>query len=377
MDYNIFQKKVVGKKGKVVKRWYYWYRDAAGSQKQGVCKNCSTKAEAMAFVSSLPSLQTETKTIAQIARDMFLPGSEHVKRREATGKPLSELTMRESRGYLEQIVAKWGSYDITHIEVAEVGTFLFGLKRSGSWKKRYITIFYEIFDEAAWLGVRVVRPAFPRFVCKKGNTDIFSSDELKKLFVIENFEGRAVDAETVFLLFLVSAFAGLRLGEARALRSKQFLCDKNALVIDGFLREGETRMDFNKKGSEADKKTRIVLLPESVMERIKDYMGRHEKNADDFLFTHENKPLRKEYLDTLFKLAVEHAGITTANRKLTPHSLRYTYVTKMRRTLPIDTVRKLVGHTDDKMTDYYTRASLEDGLAGIADTKQAVEHLFD
>ena len=49
----------------------------------------------------------------------------------------------------------------------------------------------------------------------------------------------------------------------------------------------------------------------------------------------------------------------------------------MRRTLPIDTVRKLVGHTDDKMTDYYTRASLEDGLAGIADTKSAVEHLFD
>ena len=71
------------------------------------------------------------------------------------------------------------------------------------------------------------------------------------------------------------------------------------------------------------------------------------------------------------------AGIDLDGRKLTPHSLRYTYVTKMRRTLPVDTVRKLVGHTAEKMTEYYTRASIEDGLAGIKDTKTAVENLFD
>ena len=379
MNYNIFQKSVIGKKGKKVKRWYCWYVDN-GIQRQIVCKNCSTKAEAMAFVSKLPSQSTEnavTKSVYQIARNMFLPGSDHMKRREAVGKPLTEQTMRDARGYVEQIIAKWGEIDITQIKVADVGTYLFGLKRSGSWKKRYITIFYEIFDEAAWLGVQVLRPRFPHFVCKQGNTDIFSSEELKKLFNVKNFSGKAVDAETVYLLFLVSAVAGLRIGEARAIRLKQFLQEKNALVIDGFLREGEIRTDFNKKGSVTDKKTRIVLIPEQVMAKIHDYAARWHKNAEDFLFTHENKPLRKEYLGSIFKSAIKKAGIDMDGRKLSPHSLRYTYVTKMRRTLPIETVRKLVGHTDDKMTDYYTRASLEDGLAGILGTKEAVENLFD
>ncbi|MBQ9239241.1 MAG: hypothetical protein IJ191_08020 [Treponema sp.] len=89
--------------------------------------------------------------VAEIARHLFIPGSDHVKRREAVGKPLTELTLREARGYLEKIIEKWGDYDITDIEVAGVGTYLFNLKRSGSWKKRYITIFYEIFDEARGL----------------------------------------------------------------------------------------------------------------------------------------------------------------------------------------------------------------------------------
>lgn len=377
MDYNIFQKKTVGKKGKITKKWYYWYIDKTGIQKQKVCKNCVTKAEALSFVNSLPPLNRKSSTIRDIAENMFLPGSEHLKRRAALGKSILVSTMKESRGYLEEIIKKWGGYDIQDIKASEVGSYLLGIERSGSWKKRYIAIFYEVFDEASWQGINVSRPNFPNFTKKAGNTDIFSSDELKKLFIIENFSGSAVDAETVYLFFLVSVFAGLRLGETRALRPKQFLFNENALVIDGFCRADGTRTDFNKKGSEADRKFRIVLLPEKIVNQIRNYISKNGTKEENFVFTFENKPLRKEYLESIFKKALKKAGISTENRKLTPHSLRYTYVTKMRRTLPIDIVRKLVGHTDDKMTDYYTRASLEDGLAGIADTKSAVEHLFD
>lgn len=377
MDYNIFQKKTVGKKKKIIKKWYYWFYDKTGKQVQKVCKGCTTKAEALAFVNSLPPLNRRISTIRDIAENMFLSGSEHVKRREAFGRSVLESTMRESRGYLQKIIEKWGDYDIQDIEVSEVGSYLLSLERSNSWKKRYITIFYEIYNEAAWQGIKVSLPNFPTFTRESGNADILSSEELKKLFAIENFTGFAVDAETVYLLFLVSSFAGLRLGEARALRPKQFLFDKSALIIDGFLREDGTRTDFNKKGSESNRKFRIVMLPEKVLSEVQNYIVAHQKSAEDLLFTHENKPLRKEYLNSLFKRALKKSGIDTENRKLTPHSLRYTYVTKMRRTLPIDTVRKLVGHTDDKMTDYYTRVSIEDNLAAIAGTKDAVEHLFD
>lgn len=377
MDYNLFQKTIIGKKGKKVRRWYYWYIDTRGIQRQKVCKDCANKAEAIAFVAALPPLRRDAKTVREIAQDMYLPDSEHVKRRAALGKSVLPLTMRESRTYLEDIIARWGGFDIREVDVRKVGLYLMGVERSGSWKKRYIAVFTEVFSEAAWHGVNVQCPAFPHFVKTPGKSDIFSSEELKKLFVVENFAGRAVDAETAYLFFLVSVFAGLRIGEARGLRARQFLLEKSALVIDGFIRADGTRTNFNKKGSDADRKMRIVMLPENVTDAVRKYMEARGKNGDDFVFTADGKPLRREFLETIFKSALKKSGINTEGRKLTPHSLRFTYVTKMRRTLPVDTVRKLVGHTDNAMTEYYTRASLEDGLAGIANTKQAVEHLFD
>lgn len=377
MTYKIFRKTIIGKKGKKQKRWYYYWTDGRGIQRQRVCKGCTNMADAAAFVAALPPLDDVGRTVRDIARDMFLPGSEHVKRREAFGKSVLPATMREARIYLDDIIARWGGVDIREVDVRSVSSYLVAAERSGSWKKRYVAVFGEIYDEAAWHGVNVQRPVFPRFVKNPGKSDIFSSDELKRLFVVDNFAGRAVSAETAYLFFLVCVFAGLRLGEARGLRARQFIADKKALVIDGFVRADGSRTDFNKKGSAADRKTRIVLLPDGVFERIIRYMAENGKAGDDYVFTHQDKPLRREYLETIFKSAVDAAGIDTAGRKLTPHSLRFTYVTKMRRTLPIDTVRKLVGHADDKMTDYYTRASIEDGLVGIADTKQAVEHLFD
>ena len=377
MDYNIFKKTIIGKRGKAVRRWYYYYVDSDGVQKQRVCKGCSNRSEAMAFVAKLPPLSSSGKTVREIARDMYLPGSDHVRRREAMGKSVLPLTMGSARGYLEDIIERWGGFDIERVDVAAVAAYLLDVKRSSSWKNHYITVFNEVFDEAVWHGVSVQKPTFPHFVKKSTRKDVFSSDELKRLFRVENFEGSAVDAETAYLLFLVSAYAGLRIGEARGLRPRQFLLDEKALVIDGFVRADGTRTNFNKKGSETDRKVRVVMLPDDLTERVRRYVTERGIGEDEFLFTHNGLPLRKEFLGAIFKRAVKGAGIDTEGRKLTPHSLRFTYVTKMRRTLPIDTVRKLVGHTDEKMTEYYTRASFEDALAGIADTKDAVERLFD
>lgn len=376
-DYCLFKKTVVGKKGKKVRRWYYAYTDSAGVQKQRVCKDCATKVEAEAFVAALPPRRRNVKTIRDIAFDMYLPESEHVRRRAALGKSTLPSTMREARRYVEDIIQRWGYKDIRDVDVRAVSAYLMEADRSGSWKKRYVAIFSEIFDEAVWYGVSVPRPAFPRFVKTAGRSDVFSSDELKRLFVVANFSGSAVDAETGYLFFLVSVFAGLRLGEARGLRVKQFLFDRAALVIDGFCRDDGERTTFNKKGSEADSKTRFVLLPGRVSAAVKAYADGRGKSGDDFVFTLCGRPIRKETMEGVFRRAVKAAGIDTAGRKLTPHSLRFTYVTKMRRTLPVDTVRRLVGHTDDAMTDYYTRAALEDGLAGISGTRDAVEGLFD
>lgn len=331
----------------------------------------------MAFVASLPPLRGDGKTVADIAREMYLPGGEHVERLAAFGKTFCASTLQAKRGYLREIVGRFGAHDVRDIEARTVSEWLLASGRGAGWNKHCLAVLREVFEEASWRGVKVSLPAMPSFTEKYKSADIFSGEELRRLFRRENFENSNYGAEKPYLLFLVSAVAGLRVGEARGLRVRQFLFARGALVVDGFLRGDGTRTSFNKAGNEDDRKIRIVLLPDGVAGDVRRFVEREGKAGDDFVFTHDGVPLSYDILKRIFSAAVSRAGIDVAGRKLTPHSLRFTYVTKMRRTLPIDTVRKLVGHTADKMTEYYTRASVEDGLAGIAGTKEAVEHLFD
>ena len=69
-------------------------------------------------------------------------------------------------------------------------------------------------------------------------------------------------------------------------------------------------------------------------------------------------------------------GINVNGRNLVPHSLIYTYVTLLRRTSPVDEVRRLVGHTSASMTEYYTRPGLSDLLQNANNFKSTVDRIF-
>ena len=47
-------------------------------------------------------------------------------------------------------------------------------------------------------------------------------------------------------------------------------------------------------------------------------------------------PVRQEYLRNVFRSVIKRCGIKTTGRKLVPHSLRFTFVTRMRRTLDVE-----------------------------------------
>lgn len=158
---------------------------------------------------------------------------------------------------------------------------------------------------------------------------------------------------------------------------RQFIFDKKALVIDGFCKKNGMRTNFNKKGSLLDTKARIVLLPENVITQVQNYILKQNKTNDGFLFTCNNLPIRIDQAEKSFSMAILKSGIEQKGRKLSPHSLRYTYITQMRRTLSGELVRELVGHSNVAMTDYYTQFSVENGLAHIASTGDAVKKLFD
>lgn len=378
MKYHLFTKTVVGKNGEKKKRYYYWFDDG-GIQRQRICKDCKTKKEASDYVLRLnlnPNSNVSEIPLRVIASDMYVPGSEHLKRREQLGKKISQETITNKNYFVRKIIEAFGDWPLSKLTTKNIGDYLFSLNRPTSWKKRFTAILKEVFEEANWHGVKVSCPLLPAFVGKSRKKDVLSPDELKKLFKKENFENGGVDSETFYLFFLCCLYGGLRLGEARALRPQQFLFEKKALVIDGFCKQNGKRTNFNKTGSVLDTKTRIVMLPAALLERIKTYMDTKNIKSDDFMFQKDGKPLQTFFAERVLMKALKRAGINTDGRKLTPHSLRYTYVTLMRRSLPGDVVRQLVGHSDISMTDYYTEFSIDDGLQNIAGSDVAVEHLF-
>lgn len=367
--YHLFRKTVLGKNGRQVRRWYYWFYDIDGKRKSRACPGCTNRADAEAYVKSLPQQCSAGNLIKDIARDMFLPGSDHVMRREKLGKQTSIDSLRDFRRYILYIIELWGDVEITKLTTKMIVSTLLTIERSSSWKNRLTSILKEVYAEAAWIGTVVTVPPIPRFQKNYRQADVLDSDELSRLFVVDNFP-----SFDVFALFFLCLLCGLRLGEVRALQYSQISVEKKCILINGFCRRNGERVPFLKKGSEDNPKWRIVVLSFKALQLLERYKC---DDQSSYVFMKDGRPYRKEYLESCFKKALAKAGIETEGRRLIPHSLRYTYVTRMRRYAPIELVQKLAGHTSEGMTEYYTRFSIEDASLAVAPAFEAANRLLD
>ena len=314
-------------------------------------------------------------TIAELAKGMFEPNGMHMKRLELLGKHFCSKSIQQKHHYLDLIVKEFGSFDLCKLPETKIISYLFEEKTnmSSSWKNRYLEVFKQLYDEYMWrTGLKISKPSFPRFANSSRKADVFSTSELNSFFKrnLWNDDGE-------FLMFYVLANCGLRLGEARALKVQQFDFDKNIVIIDGFIRYDGSRTTFNKCGNKMNSKIRVVLLSKKCSALIKSYIRTQDLKKGDYLFTRNKIPFRHEFSEHLFKRQLLKSGIKINGRKLTPHSLRYTYVTRMRRFVDAETVRKLVGHSSQMMTDYYTRPLVDDMCVGIMSAHNACEQLFN
>jgi calcineurin-like phosphoesterase family protein/integrase len=373
-DYHVFRKQRVTNRGKIIHKWYYYFvKD--GKQVQRVCKGCQTRNEAYAFVGKLPELSGSGSVLVKtIAEQMFFPGSGHMKRRIQLGKPLDPHSMEEGRAIMKKVIGQWGDKPLSSLKVEEVGQYLFALERSGSYKHNFICKVKEMYREAYWYGCDIPAPSFPSFAVKSKKGDIFTPEELTKLFKPELYKDK-----DLYLFYLCCLSGGLRMGEARGLRPKQILFDRKALIVDGFVKRNGTRTNYNKKGTEEHPKLRIVPFPDITLNLLREHIAEYRIADDDFIFKgyiDPDKPITACYAHTNLKRMMKKAGIAIDKRRLTVHSFRFTYVTHMRRELPVETVMKLVGHTTTGMTEYYNKRVLDESLAGLTGADTAVAKLF-
>jgi integrase len=372
-EYHVFRKQRV-KNGRVIHKWYYYFT-VNGKQVQKVCKGCQTKNEAYAFVAKLPELSGGNSVLIKtIAEPMFYPESDHMKRRIQLGKPLEPNSLKQGRAIIRRITGQWGNIPLSQLKVEEVGKFLFALNRSGSYKRSFICVMKELYREAYWYGCDIPVPSFPIFARRTKKSDIFTSEELTKLFNPELYKDKEL-----YLFFLCCLSGGLRMGEARAIRPQQILFDKKALIVDGFIKGDGTRTKYNKKGTEEHPKFRIVPLPDFTLNLLKEHITEKEIAQDDFIFKGQkepNKPITAFYVHDNLKRIMEKAKIEIDGRRLIVHSFRFTYVTFMRRELPAETVMKLVGHTTIGMTEYYNKRVIDESLAGLTGADTAVQKIL-
>lgn len=390
-NYHIF-KKSVKSKGKTVHKWYFYWNDpVTGIMRQKVCKGCKTQAEAYAYVSAQPSLFVEEKiTIEKIARWMYIPGSSHMERMQKLGKTYTPETLRTKRFMLNIFVEWFGDRELSELTIPMVIDYLSEDKHSGSWKNNFLTVVSEVYAEAPFHGLAYIPvPQFPKFRRNSRKKDIFTTEELN-IFFDESLwmdmsrkhyskhpqfdEGH----KAIYLMFLCCIKCGLRIGESIAIQARQFLFDEGILVVDGFYKSNQLyRTNYNKCGSDEDKKIRVVPLPEDFARIIQNYILENNLKGNDYVFVRYGKPIRKWLAEEWFRRILSMSGINAENRILTPHSLRYTYITRMRREVAGETVQKIAGHNSLAMTDHYTRAAIPEMVAAVKPAADAANRLFE
>lgn len=390
-NYHIF-KKSTKSKNKTVHKWYcYWNDPVTGVMHQKVCKGCKTQAEAYAFVSALPPLFVEEKiTIAKIAEWMYIPGGQHMERMEKLGRQYTIETLKGKRFLLRYFVKQFGNLELQELSIPKLIDFLAEDKHSGSWKNNFLTVVGEVYSEAPFMGLPYIPvPQFPKFRRNSKKKDIFTVNELNAFFDEQlwiDYSNKKYSKhpqfdeghEAIYLLFLCCVKCGLRIGEGIGTRVNQFLFDKKVFVVDGFWRSNElVRTTFNKCGSNDDKKIRVAPLPDDFAEMMKNYIREKNLGSEDYVFQRYGKPIRKWLAEEWFRNILPISGIKVGKRKLTPHSLRYTYITRMRREVAGETVQKIAGHTSLAMTDHYTRAAIPEMVEAVKSANGAANRLFE
>lgn len=119
------------------------------------------------------------------------------------------------------------------------------------------------------------------------------------------------------------------------------------------LTKGKLRI-VNGKGN----KDRDLAIPEYLVDLLEAWRKIRPK-GDYFFSTLEGKKLSDRYIQQMVGRYAHKAGIN--NKKISPHTLRHSYATQFyKQTKDIETLRRILGHTDiGTTTIYITLANID------------------
>jgi len=294
--------------------------------------------------------------------DGYLMSKRRLKNRSLTDKSA------EIRSYMVKnyVVPLWGDMALSDMTVKIIDDKLLSLRSvrdgrelSGGMKNVVLKILGDIFTLGIEDGVISGNPAasvlqFSQEI--KNPRGAIPKDEMKKLFPATHDELIWIWGKQIFAAaYLVLRDTGLRPGELRALQWRDWYPDLRFFPITKAIENGKKdKIKSTKTGSvkPAVVREQTAAEIENLRKSIKDYF------PERFIFSDKRGvPLTIDRIVWNFRKGVFRAGLD--RHKYTPYWLRHTFNTRMLDILPDETVRLLMGHATEKMTNHYRHPDIE------------------
>lgn len=356
--------------------WYYKLR-GLGWKSTG----CSKEHEAIAHVLEVLGRGPEISTLRSFASGFFVWGScPWIRGQHASGRPFSRAVARDRRNHLvRHIFPKFGDLPLNRIKVVEVEAWLYDLPLANQTRNHIIDTFRIVLDEAVRQELierdpldKIRRPAHTY-----RKRDILTPQEIVKLFprhkpkLLKVWKNEPMWA-TLFYLMLTS---GIRVGEVAALQWKHIIWSSPAVLQVERAVKADGQVGLPKSND-----LRAIFLPRRTKWTLawwRELSAFPELEDLVFFGQWRDRPMNRKTISKRFPFALEDAGILRGDRYLTAHSLRHTYVTHCRQTLPAALVAFMTGHKSEALQDRYTALTPAERLRALLPEPPAIEQIWN
>lgn len=276
----------------------------------------------------------------------------------AIDKGLRKVTTQQNIEYHANTLLKWIEGDILVVNLKAIyiqrvlNKYL--LEKSFNYVKRVYSVLKQSLRYAKRMGyindisylddVILKRPPRTTEEIAKSREKFLTKDELKTFLT-----ALAKKNQRVALLFEFQALTGLRIGELRALRVKDYnskneYIDVNATLSDKGLRL-PPKNEYSARRVHLNKRARHILSTFIQLNHSRKQIMQHYKNDNNYIFvTDGGVPYDSHYLNKILKSV-------PFNKTVTTHTFRHTHISLLaEKQTPLKTIMARVGHNEPKTT---------------------------
>lgn len=250
--------------------------------------------------------------------------------------------------FKQGVLKTFGSKPLDEIRAVDLRAYGAELARRGVQSRPHLSLVRTVLRAAVELGALEQLPELPRLPKQsKKLPDAPTSDEVQVML--------ARARGWLLLAIGLAAYAGLRMGEIRALEARDIDLDGGRLLVRRALSAGEVMPP--KSGDE-----RVVPLASELRALLVSVVKRHEPQARIVLNARGRTPRRQHVLAALKSLQ-RRCGL----KERSFHSLRHYFCSALvRHGASLEAVRLLAGHSGLDITQRYVHANAADLSEAIA-----------